>query len=613
MRIKRVQVEEGFLDGLDISFAQGLNVIIGERGTGKTSLIELIRFCLGVQGYTAESARRSTAHAISVLGSGQISITLTDGERDTLVTRTTADNSQRATGPYTYPIIFSQTEIEAVGLQAQGRVRLVDGFSGDQRETRVQESATASEVRSLTTQSKVLRREIDGMRAQLEKIPSLDKQIADLVPQEQRLANFKADTKGKKGHLDTISDKIASAAVRIAAIDRFLRSVTEWRASLSAVVSSVPIFDPWPRGAGPDALQSSRQGVDLAKDQLNRVLVELESVESSVKKARQGSASIKIDLEERARQLRRAIDTLQDGTGVILRRGQQLREQRAELEALKGVLADRQMALDSIIQRRSAALDRLESIREERFRTRSSVAARLTETLGPSVRVEVLRAGQYEAYAAAVAEALRGSGLRYNELSLVVAPIVSPRELVEAVDTNDFGLIAETTGITRERAARVLGQLRDADLGTIATVAVEDAVALQLLDGAGYKGFGELSTGQRCTVVLPLVLLHTDRVVIVDQPEDHIDNAFIADTLIVSVLRRSNQGQLIFSTHNANIPVLGSADRVIQLGSDGRRGFSILEAPLEDPQVVKAITSVMEGGADAFERRVKFYNQNRPQ
>ncbi|MCY4136859.1 MAG: AAA family ATPase, partial [Rhodobacteraceae bacterium] len=67
MRIERVQIEEGFLDGLDVSFALGLNVIIGERGTGKTSLIELVRFCLGVQGYTSESAKRSLDHALSIL------------------------------------------------------------------------------------------------------------------------------------------------------------------------------------------------------------------------------------------------------------------------------------------------------------------------------------------------------------------------------------------------------------------------------------------------------------------------------------------------------------------------------------------------------------------
>ena len=69
MLIERVQIEEGFLDGLDVSFKRGLNVVIGERGTGKTSLIELIRFCLMAEGYTPESAKRSRDHALSILGS----------------------------------------------------------------------------------------------------------------------------------------------------------------------------------------------------------------------------------------------------------------------------------------------------------------------------------------------------------------------------------------------------------------------------------------------------------------------------------------------------------------------------------------------------------------
>jgi hypothetical protein len=108
-------------------------------------------------------------------------------------------------------------------------------------------------------------------------------------------------------------------------------------------------------------------------------------------------------------------------------------------------------------------------------------------------------------------------------------------------------------------------------------------------------------------VILPLVLRHMERLLIVDQPEDHIDNAFIAETLIKSILARPENGQLLFSTHNANIPVLGSADFVVQLGSDGRRGFPIAYGALADAPIVNAITSVMEGGAAAFRQRANFY------
>ena len=83
------------------------------------------------------------------------------------------------------------------------------------------------------------------------------------------------------------------------------------------------------------------------------------------------------------------------------------------------------------------------------------------------------------------------------------------------------------------------------------------------------------------------------------------------DTLIKSILRRSPSGQLIVSTHNANIPVLGEARLVIHLGSDGSRGYVEHSAALDDPQIVKAITTLLEGGAEAFERRAKFYAKHR--
>ena len=610
MRIELVQIEEGFLDGLDVSFAPGLNVIIGERGTGKTSLIELVRFCLGVQGYTSDSAKRSLDHALSILGSGQVTVTLSDGEHEIFVTRTASDDSPRASGPYVRPIIFSQTEIETVGLEAQGRIRLLDSFGGSQKETETQESAAGSDVRSLTAETEALRREIYELSGQIEEIPALDKQIAELIPQEQKLANVSAEANEKKKKLDAISADIVALAVGVGAIERFIQSISRWLSSLSSLSSAPPAIELWPEGALDDPLANCRTNVERAKDYLDKAIRELQTGVSEAESHLRTSQGGKLAIEDRARQLRREVETLQDGAGAIVRQGQQLRERKAQLDSLKAVLAERLQALNTLVAQRNAALDRLDSIRQQRFSARSAVATKLTRILGPRIRVNVSRAGQFETFAAAIADALRGTGLHYNELSSTLAASMSPRELLEAVDSNDFDLIAEATRITKDRAARALAQLRECDLGALATVAVEDTVALQLLDGVDYKGIAELSTGQRCTVVLPLVLRQTAPVLIVDQPEDHIDNAFITDTLIASVLARGMDNQIIFSTHNANIPVLGNADRVIQLGSDGRRGFPILASSLDDRAVVNAITTVMEGGVDAFRQRATFYSRH---
>ena len=610
MHIERVQIEEGFLDGLDVSFTSGLNVIIGERGTGKTSLIELIRFCLGVPGYTPESDKRSRDHALSVLGSGQVTVILSDGEHQIFVTRTAADESPRASGPVVCPIVFSQTEIEAVGLQAQGRLKLLDSFIRNRIDRNSQETTVISEVRSLTAEAESLRREIDELARQVEEIPVLDKQIADHSPKEQALAKVSSDAAEKKRKLDAISKRIAASAVGVGAIERFLQSISKWQSLFSALISQASSIEPWPNGVGPDPLAQCRTSIERAKDHLDKAAQELEHTTSRTLAHLKSASDSKLKIETQARQLRKEIESLQAGAGAIIRQGQQLRERKAQLKSLKNVLKECQKSLKALMAERGNALDRLEKIREERFNVRNKVASKLSETLGPHIRVRAYRAGQFETFAASIADILRGSGLRYNELSSILAESLSPRELLEAADSNDFDLIADATGITKERGARALAKLRESDLGALATVAIEDNVALQLLDGTDYKNIGDLSTGQRCAVVLPLVLRHTERVLVVDQPEDHIDNAFIANTLIVSVLARKPKSQIIFSTHNANIPVLGNAERVIQLGSDGRRGFPVLVSNLDDPHVVKAITTVMEGGMQAFRRRASFYREH---
>lgn len=260
------------------------------------------------------------------------------------------------------------------------------------------------------------------------------------------------------------------------------------------------------------------------------------------------------------------------------------------------------------IANRNGAQQHLQAAREKRFSSRQKVVTELNQVLGPRIRAKITKGGQYEVYTSAITDLLRGSGLKYNELAQQIARSVSPTELISLAESQDFETLGRILSISSDRASKVLAQVLSADKGALATVLVEDNVNLQLLDGSTYKDIGDLSTGQRCAVVLPIVLRHTNRVLIVDQPKDHIDNAFIADTLIVSLLARDNNAQMLFSTHNANIPVLGNAERVVQLGSDGRRGFVSVHGTLSEPDVVLAISTIMEGGVEAFNRRAAFYD-----
>ena len=99
MAITHVQVEGGFLDGLDLAIAPGMTVVIGGRGTGKTSLIELIRFCLDAGALTTEAAERGRSHAQAILQDGLVTVTLETAGGQIRISRAGKDESPRTESP----------------------------------------------------------------------------------------------------------------------------------------------------------------------------------------------------------------------------------------------------------------------------------------------------------------------------------------------------------------------------------------------------------------------------------------------------------------------------------------------------------------------------------
>ena len=606
MHIERIQVEEGFLDGLDLALRPGLNTLIGARGTGKTSIIELIRYCFGVAGHTAESNRRSQDHAISILAGGQVIVTVRDGGSSSTLSRGSTGGIKRERSDLKPPIIFSQTEIEAVALQPGGRLGLIDAF--DSARTEDQENAVIAEVLSLTSQMMSIRREVEELQASRGELPALLKQLSDLKPAEENLSRVSADASQKSQSVSSLTKELSAIAVADSAVERFRQHVERLRGAIADAIGTRNVIEAWPTGAGEDPLGPQRSELAEIQATLRLKAVQLAELANKSRNAAEALTGRRMPLEAQSRTIRKEIESLQSGAGEISRQGQVLRERLAQIESLKQVEDSKRSELMALTKRRNQELDRLSDLREKRFQSRQGIAKSLNKSLGPRIRVTVEQSGEHQTYAALVAEVLKGSGLRYNELAPLVARSMSPRELLEAAEMANFDLISEATGITRDRSLRFVSALRDTELGRIGTVPLDDSVTLSLLDGKDYKSIEELSTGQRCTVVLPIVLRHVDRIVIVDQPEDHIDNAFIADTLIKAVSERDAKGQILFSTHNANIPVLGAADYVVQMGSDGHRGFPLVHDALSAPSVVNAISTVMEGGADAFRRRAAFYS-----
>ena len=122
-----------------------------------------------------------------------------------------------------------------------------------------------------------------------------------------------------------------------------------------------------------------------------------------------------------------------------------------------------------------------------------------------------------------------------------------------------------------------------------------------------------LSTGQKATAVLLLLLLESDAPLIVDQPEDDLDNRFITEGVVPRMREEKRRRQFIFSTHNANIPVLGDAELILGLTALGEAdgGNARIDpdhmGSIDARPVRELVEELLEGGKDAFEtRRLKY-------
>jgi predicted ATP-dependent endonuclease of OLD family len=89
--IESLKIEGGILHGFEQRFSRKLNVLIGARGTGKSSVIELIRYCLGASSNSPGGEQLSTEHALGVLGDGKVTVTLSNGKQRLQISRTAQD------------------------------------------------------------------------------------------------------------------------------------------------------------------------------------------------------------------------------------------------------------------------------------------------------------------------------------------------------------------------------------------------------------------------------------------------------------------------------------------------------------------------------------------
>jgi ABC-type lipoprotein export system ATPase subunit/outer membrane murein-binding lipoprotein Lpp len=131
------------------------------------------------------------------------------------------------------------------------------------------------------------------------------------------------------------------------------------------------------------------------------------------------------------------------------------------------------------------------------------------------------------------------------------------------------------------------------------------------------KDLSELSPGERggLLLIFYLMLDRQDIPLIIDQPEDNLDNRSVYEILVTFIKQAKRRRQIILVTHNPNLAVVADAEQIILVSidkKDGRHDFGFYSGSIEEPQINQALVDILEGTLPAFDnRRLKYRKQPR--
>ena len=620
MELVSLSWQGGFLDGVTVRLNPNLNVLIGGRGTGKSTIIESIRGVLGLPPIGEDARKAHEGITRHVLRNGT-KITLRvrvqrPGPHEYRIERTIPNPPivREADGEVLHlaPIdilprveAYGQHEISELTRSPDKLTRLLDRFVESEESGARRKSSLLNELAKNRRTLSETRSEIATAEERLAALPGLQETLERFqeVGLEDRLREQSLIVREERV-LGSVPQRLAPFRE---AVDLLRKEVPIDLAFLSErALEELPGKDILSRLN--EVLSNTSREIERIADKLIRVLEDSDSQIEQVRVAwdvrRQ---KVQTEYEQILRELQKS---RVDGEEFI-----RLRRQIEGLTPLQERLVVLRQLEKELSDQRRTLLVEWEEIKAAESRTLDQAARDVSNKLRNRVQVSVTGSGNREPLFSMLREEIGGRMSEAIE-SLRKARDLSLTEFVEACRTGAEALRTayHITPAQAERLATanpdVFMRIEELELAPTTTIRLNTAPADE---PPAWQPLEDLSTGQKATAVLLLLLLESNAPLIVDQPEDDLDNRFITEGVVPRMREEKQRRQFIFSTHNANIPVLGDAELILGLSAAGEAdGGRARVAPehtgsIDSRKVRELVEEILEGGREAFEKRRRKY------
>ena len=628
-------------ESLSVEFDPRLTVIIGGRGSGKSTIIQGLRAAYSSGSSLPEVIEaESDKYRQEVFLGAKISSSFVEALSGTegAIVWTSERGTEVASGAKAIPVrVVSQKELyertsgdRTLGQRTSANMlALVDEALEDDN--------VAAELSRRGLNSAPMRS--GYFETELGEISSRYSQaVTKRLESDRRIAvreNLVRDIESTQRKLDALDDEDQKSSLQLAqgtladddAITGFIERLNSWLEGIRELDDLIsPDFN--------TEIAASTFGPLLhAASVLNGYV---QSAEGEVTSAVAAIVAVRQDPESAySSELRRATEFKAEYEAKLQALGVDLSQYealQAQLTAAKNELAivdDLLAGLDDLKNSESSAWTELIELHNERTKVRLGFADSVGENLG-SLRIRVDQLQDPSQWNTEVRSAF---GFREGDHTEALEKLESwlcdkeaaPETRLERLEEwRDALLSGDCSGLITHSSNSFANRVETRSEQTrlsVATLRPDDRLDLRFLkEGcdpdheASWQSVESGSPGQRSAAMLAFILSYGNSPLILDQPEDDLDSRLVSD-LVVSQFRRARWNrQLIVVTHEANIPVNTDAERVVSLENvDGSLRIVGGDAeahsgPLDDARIRKDIQDLLEGGVQAFVNRERRYD-----
>ena len=592
--IKSIAFQGGLLGGKQIYFSPELNNLIGIRGSGKSSILEILRYVLdipfGSQAVDKDYKDDLIKHVMR--SGGKAIIEIVDrhgvayiveriyGQKEDIYKNGVLQQGITLGAILQQPIYFGQKDLSSKNADFEND--LVNKLIGsrlndvqariDRQKTEIQR--IINELKSFGNLS-LLKKETETTKANAEFRLNLfkEKGIAEKLQLQtsfesdiNRLQNYKA---GIDAYLNDLWEIIQNHEY---SLSRDLESKTN-----------------------PEIFEEAKSYVDKLKLSLGQV----KSIFTDVQKASiefnvviDKLQAKKEELKEEFARIKREINIPELNPDEFIKINRELETSKLKLIEI-GNSENKRIELERLLNEAINTLDRLWY---DKFNLLKAEVNKINE-VGGKLLIEVNYKGRKDKFISKLQDVFRGS--RISEATYIAIS----NDYADFIDMRKDEFRKLSDRLTENQLVEVKNRF-ETNLYDLLTYKVSNQIIINF-DGTPLK---KHSLGQRASALILFLLSQKENdILIIDQPEDDLDNQTIYDDVIREIKRLKGRMQFIFATHNANIPVLGDSEMLVACQYVPDNEIKIECGSIDCQNIQGKIIRIMEGGSEAFDIRKNIY------